>query len=45
MPDYKEMYLALFRAQTKAIEILREAQIETEEMYIADDTKEDGERD
>ena len=34
MADYKEMYLKLFRSQTKAITILQEAQSETENMYI-----------
>jgi hypothetical protein len=34
MPDFKEMYLKLFRSQTTAINILKEAQKETEEMYI-----------
>ena len=34
MPDYKEMYFKLFRAQTKAIHILQAAQQETEKMYI-----------
>lgn len=39
MADYKEMYLALFRSQTKAIEILQAAQQKTEQMYEdADDT-------
>jgi hypothetical protein len=36
MPDYKEMYFILFRAQTKAIELLQKAQRETEELYIQD---------
>ena len=35
MPDYAEMYRVLFRAQTKAIELLQKAQQETEEMYIS----------
>ena len=34
MPDYKEMYLKLFNKVTDAIEILKEAQKETEEIYI-----------
>jgi len=38
MPDYKEMYLTLFRAMTKANDILQEAQQKTEQMYI-DDTE------
>ena len=37
--NYKEMYLHLFRSQTKAISLLQEAQRHTENMYIeADDT-------
>lgn len=35
MPDYKEMYLTLFRALEKAVGILIEAQQKTEEMYIS----------
>lgn len=34
MPNYKDMYKELFGAVTEAIEILKEAQIKTEEMYI-----------
>lgn len=34
MPDYAEMYKTLFQSQTKAIEILQEAQKQTEEMYV-----------
>ena len=34
MPDYKEMYLTLFRATEKAINILIEAQNKCEDMYI-----------
>lgn len=37
MPDYAEMYKKLFRSQTKAIQILQEAQQETEELYISDE--------
>lgn len=37
MPDYAEMYKKLFRSQTKAIQILQEAQRETEELYISDE--------
>ncbi len=33
MPNYKEMYLLLFRSMTKAITILQEAQQQAEEMY------------
>ena len=43
MPDYKRMYKKLFNAVTEAIEILQEAQVDTEELYIEsseiDDTK------
>ncbi len=35
MPDYKEMYLTLFRSITQAIALLQEAQRQTEEMYIS----------
>ena len=34
MPDYKSMYHKLFKGVTEAIEILQQAQLETEEMYI-----------
>ncbi|MDO5479568.1 MAG: hypothetical protein Q4G23_10450 [Clostridia bacterium] len=34
MPDYKKMYTKLFNSVTDAIEILKQAQIETEEIYI-----------
>lgn len=34
MPDYKEMYLKLFRAAEDAISILIQAQNECEEIYI-----------
>ena len=34
MPDYKEMYLKLFRATEDAIQILITAQQECEELYI-----------
>lgn len=40
MPDYKEMYRALFSETTKAISILQKAQQRTEEMYITDDSTE-----
>lgn len=40
MPDYKEMYLTLFRATEKAANILIEAQQKCEELYIsAEDTE------
>lgn len=35
MPDYKEMYIALFQSVTKAINTLQGAQQHTEEMYIS----------
>lgn len=35
MPDYKEMYLKLFRASEQAVNILIEAQRECEERYIS----------
>lgn len=35
MPDYKEMYLKLFRATENAMRILEETQLECEEMYIS----------
>ena len=34
MADFKEMYLKLFRSQTKVITLLQEAQRETEDMYV-----------
>lgn len=35
MPDYKEMYMKLFRASEKAVNILIAAQQECEELYIS----------
>ena len=35
MPDYKEMYLKLFRATEKAMRILESTQLECEELYIS----------
>ena len=35
MPNYHEMYLKIFGATERAIEILIEAQREVEEIYIA----------
>ena len=35
MPDYKEMYLTLFRASEEALDILIAAQRRCEEMYLA----------
>ena len=37
MPDYAQMYAHLFRATTKAIELLQAAQQETEELYLSAD--------
>lgn len=34
MPDYKEMYIKMFRASEEAVNILITAQQECEEMYI-----------
>ena len=36
MPDYKEMYLKLFRAAEEAINVLIAARRDCEEMYIRD---------
>lgn len=35
MPDYAAMYRKLFNSQTSAIEILQQAQRDTEEMYLS----------
>lgn len=35
MPDYKEMYLTLFRATEKAINLLISAQQECEDLYLS----------
>ena len=35
MPDYKKMYLTLFRATEQAINTLIQAQQECEELYIS----------
>ena len=35
MPDYQEMYLALFKASEEAINLLIEAQRECEELYMS----------
>lgn len=35
MPDYKEMYLTLFRATEKAVRILTDAQMQAEEIFLA----------
>lgn len=36
MPDYKKMYLILFRATEQAINMLIEAQQKCEELYISE---------
>jgi hypothetical protein len=35
MPDYKEMYLKMFRASEEAVNLLIAAQRECEELYIS----------
>lgn len=35
MPDYREMYLTLFRAVEQAVDILIEAQKTCEEIYLS----------
>jgi len=35
MPDYKEMYLKMFRASEQAVNILITAQRECEELYVS----------
>lgn len=37
MPNYKEMYLLLFRETTKAISALQRAQQRAEELYLSED--------
>lgn len=37
MPDYKSMYFRLFNRISDAIEILQQAQIESEHTFISDD--------
>jgi len=34
MPDYKQMYFKLFAAVSDAVEILNDAMLEAEELYI-----------
>jgi len=41
MPNYKDMYLALFRAITEAISILQQAQQKAEEAYLNANVPED----
>lgn len=40
MPDYKEMYLKLFRASEEAVNMLIAAQQECEELYLSEEDKE-----
>jgi len=40
MPDYKEMYLKLFRSCTQAIDLLQAAQRESEERYMSQEETE-----
>lgn len=35
MPDYKKMYLTLFKAAEDALNILETAQLECEELYVS----------
>jgi hypothetical protein len=37
MDTYKAMYYELFKAITKSIELLKEAQVKVEEMYLSAD--------
>jgi hypothetical protein len=39
MPNYKEMYMTMFRAAEDAENILIEAQRKCEELYISDDER------
>ena len=41
MPDYKTMYAKLFNAITDAVDILQQAQRDTEEIYIESSEKDD----
>lgn len=35
MADYKEMYLRMFQAATRSIELLQQAQRDCEELYLS----------
>ncbi len=37
MSEYKEMYISLFQATTRAIAILQDAQKQAEEMYLSEE--------
>ena len=41
MPDYKTMYYKMFNAVTDSIEILKQAQLESEELYIESSEKDE----
>lgn len=41
MPDYKTMYYKLFNSVTDAIEILKQAQLDVEEIYIDSSEKDE----
>ncbi len=45
MPDYKEMYLTLFRATEKAVRILTQAQVQAEELFLSAEDDEEEEKD
>ena len=36
MPDYKTMYQKIYKATTRAIQLLQDAQQDTEELYLND---------
>lgn len=40
MPDYKEMYIKMFRASEKALDIIIAAQQECEKLYTANSSPE-----
>ena len=39
MPDYKEMYVTLYRGVTQAIDTLQQAQQRTEQLYMESEDK------
>lgn len=41
MPDYKDLYYKLFNSVTDAIESLKQAQLEAEELYITSSEKDE----
>ena len=41
MPDYKTMYYKLFNSVTDAVEILKQAQLDVEEIYIDSSEKDE----